>query len=149
MATNTKLKVYDPSEVSITLGTITVEGYADGTFVTVEDDEDAYSMQVGSDGESTRSKSNNRGATITLTTLQGSSSNDLLSALHNLDRNSSGGAGIRPLLIKDNNGTHLYTAETAWVQKRPGSEFAREATGREWTIRTNNLVSLDGSNNAP
>lgn len=149
MATNTKLKVYDPSEVLVQFGAITVEGYADGTFVVIEDDEDAYSMQVGTDGEAVRSKSNNRGATITITLLQSSSSNDLLSAQHNLDRLSSGGKGIAPLLIKDNNGLAIYTAETAWIQKRPSAEFAREATSREWVLRTNNLIPIDAGNNAP
>lgn len=149
MATNTNLRVYDPSEILIQFGAITVEGYADGTFVTVEDDEDAYSMQVGTDGEAVRSKSNNRGGTITLSLLQSSAANALLSAQHNLDRLSSGGAGISPLLIKDNNGAAIYTAETAWIQKRPSAEYAREATAREWVIRTNNLISLDGGSNTP
>lgn len=144
MGTNTQLKVYDPSEVLIQFGAITMEGYADGTFVTVDDDEDAYSLQVGTDGEAVRSKSNNRSGTITLTLLQSSQANTLLSAQHNLDRLSSGGVGIAPLLIKDNNGLAIYTAETCWIQKRPSAEFAREATAREWVLRTNNLVSVDG-----
>ena len=144
MPTNTQLKTYDPAEVIIILGTITWEGFADGEFATLEEDEDAYSMQVGTDGEAARSKSNNRGATFTGTLLHTSLTNSLLSALHNLDRNSTSGVGVVPFMIKDGSGSALHTAETAWIQRAPSRGYGREAGPREWVIRMNNLVSFDG-----
>ena len=146
MATNTNLRTYDASEVLIIIAGVTVEGFADGDFIVIEDDEDAYSMQVGTDGEAARSKSNNRGATITINTLQTSAANTLLSVLHNLDRNSSGGVGIGPFLCKDNSGNALHTAEKSWIQKRPTATYGREAQAREWVCRTNNLVAVDAGN---
>lgn len=139
-------KVYNPKEVTIIFGPVIVTGFADGTFLSVDFNEDAFTLQVGTDGEGTRSKSNNDSATIAFTLMQSSDSNDLLSALHNIDKNTPSGDGIVPLLIKDLQGSSLYTAETAWIRKAPTSEFAREAGPREWTIETDKLVAFVGSN---
>lgn len=146
MSSNTNLRTYDPSEVQIIVAGVTVEGFADGDFMTVEDDEDAFSMQVGTDGEAARSKTNNRGGTMTISTLQTSAANTLLSVLHNLDRNTPGGVGIGPFLCKDGSGNALHTAEKCWIQKRPSATYGREAQAREWIVRTNNLVSVDAGN---
>lgn len=140
------LKVYEPDRVVITLGTILMSGFADGTFVTIDNNEDAFTLQMGTDGDGTRSKSNNQSATISVSLMQSSDTNILMSALHNTDINTPGGDGIVPLLIKDLEGTTLYTAEKAWIKKAPSAEFAREATAREWTIETDKLVRVDGGN---
>jgi len=143
-------KVYDPKSVVIVFGPVLVTGFADGTFLSVDFNEDAFSLQMGTDGEGTRSKTNNESATITFTLMQSSQANTLLSALHGLDLLSPSGDGIVPLLIKDLNGDSLYSAETAWIRKRPTSEFGREAGPREWTIETDNLAAVVGGNfNAP
>lgn len=138
------LRQYNPAEVQIIFNGIPISGYADGTFVTVERDEDSFTLQMGTDGEGTRSHSNNRSGTVTLTLMQSSQVNILLSALHLLDEGS--GDGVGALLIRDGSGESLYTAETAWIQKAPSAEFGREATSREWVIRTDLLVQLHGGN---
>ena len=141
------VKAYGPDEVTIVFGAIPISsGYADGDFCTVEFDEDAFSLQVGTDGEGARSKSNNRSATITISLMQTADANDLLSAQHQLDLNSAGGVGIVPLLIADRSGRSLYVAQKAWIQKMPGATFGREAGPREWVIRTNNLIAHTGGN---
>ena len=78
--------------------------------------------------------------------MQSSSVNDLLSAERELDRNTPGGTGGKALLVKDNSGTTLFSAETAWIQKPPTAELNREATTREWVFRTDVLIANHGSN---
>jgi hypothetical protein len=114
--------------------------------VSVEQNEDSFSLAVGTDGDACRAKTNNRSARITLTLLQSSLSNDLLSAVHNLDILSPNGDGIGPFLMKDNSGRSLFAAEKAWIVKPPTSAFAREAESREWVIETDNLVQQVGGN---
>lgn len=141
------LKIYGPDQVSIVFNGIVISsGLADGTFVKIEQDEDTFSMVVGTDGEATRSKSNNRGHTISFFLMQTADANDLLSAMHTLDLTSAGGAGVGPLAVKDGSGRAIYLAEKAWIQKPPAVEFGREAASREWTLRTNNLVRTDAGN---
>jgi hypothetical protein len=108
--------------------------------------QDSYTLQVGTDGEATRSRTNNRSHTITLTLMQSSDINDLLSAVHTIDINSAGGAGIGPLIVKDGSGRALYIAEKCWVKKPPAVEFGREAGPREWVFETNNMIRLDAGN---
>lgn len=139
-----RLAQYDPKMVFITLGAIALDGFADGTFVKVTSDEDAFSLKTGADGESTRVRTNNNAATIEITLMQSSIANDLLSALHNIDRNIPGGGGVQPFMLKDALGRTLHVAEQAWVQKRPDAEYGLEAATRTWLLRTNNLIPFDG-----
>jgi hypothetical protein len=136
------VKNYDPDRVSMIFGPVILHGLADGSFLTVEYNEDAFTLQVGSDGESCRSRSNNNSARVTFKLGQWSNSNDLLSGLFVADLLS--GVGVFPLLIKDNNGTTLHAAETAWITKFPTAEFDREAGSREWVIETDSLQSFVG-----
>lgn len=140
------LRVYDPKQVVIAFGAIPVSGFADGTFLNVEQNEDAFSLQVGTDGEACRSRSNNNSARITFTLMQSSLSNDLLSAQHELDKALPLGAGAVPLLIKDLSGRSLFTCQKAWIVRYPSAEFGREATGREWVIETDALIAVHGGN---
>jgi hypothetical protein len=140
------LHTYDPSQVAVVFAGIPINGYADGTFLNVEQNEDSFTLTIGSDGEGCRAKSNNRSGRVTFTLGQWSMANDLLSAVHNVDINTPNGDGIGPLLIKDNSGRSIYTAEKAWIVKPPAAAFGREAESREWVIETDNLIQFHGGN---
>lgn len=138
------VKSYNADEVIIIFGGNIISGYADGTFVTIGRDNDGFGLVIGSNGEGCRSRSNDNSGTCEVTLIQSSASNPILSALHQADELAGGGAV--PLLVKDNSGNSLYSAETAWVQKFADSEFGREAGSRVWTIRTDWLNVFVGSN---
>lgn len=140
------LHTYYPDQVAMVFAGIPITGFADGTFLSVEQSEDSFSLQVGSDGEACRSRTNNRSGRVTFTLGQWSAANDLLSALHNVDISTPNGDGIGPLLIKDNSGRSLFAAEKAWIVKPPTGEFAREAGSREWVVETDSLVQQHGGN---
>lgn len=139
-------KVYDPDQVSVSLSGIPISGYADGEFVRIEKESDAFTDVVGTDGEVSRSKTRDDRGTVTFILMQTSDSNILLSALHQLDKNAAGGAGIGALLVRDAQGTSLYTASECWISKEPDVSFDREPTSREWTLRAAKLVSVHGGN---
>ncbi|NIQ91021.1 MAG: DUF3277 family protein [Nitrospinaceae bacterium] len=139
-------KTYNPADVTLVFGGIIVDGYADGTFITVARNEDAFTLMIGSDGEACRAKSNNKSGTVVFTLMQSSLANDLLSAQFNLDELSPGGDGIAPLLMKDNSGRTVVAAETAWIRKPADITFGREIENREWTIETNSLIMQGGGN---
>ena len=141
-------KVYNPKEMVMIFGpTGQITGYADGTFVTVDKNEDAFTLQIGTDGEGVRSKSNNQSGTVTFSLLQSSSSNDILSTIHTADLEL--GTGVFPLFIKDLNGSSLYEASQAWIRKFPSAEYGREAAAREWVIETDNLIMFAGGSDTP
>lgn len=138
------VKTYDFKEVSVLFGGQQLTGFAEGDSVTVEPDADDYALQMGADGEGTRSKSNNQAATITIRLQQGSAANDILNGFRLADQVSNG--GVQPLLVKDNSGRSLHFAETAWIQRAPPAGFGNEAGEREWVLRTDKMVSTFGGN---
>ena len=140
------LRVYDPDQVSVSLGPIPITGWADGEFVTIEPETGAFADVCGTDGEVTRSKSNDGRATVTIKLMQSSPTNALLQTLHNLDKNTPGGVGVGPFMLRDKQGTMLEIAEKAWIQKRPTGSWDRTAKERAWEIRCANLISTGGGN---
>ncbi|HCU25438.1 MAG TPA: DUF3277 domain-containing protein [Deltaproteobacteria bacterium] len=138
-------KTYDPKQIVLIVGGFQLSGYADGTFVNVDRNEDMYTLQIGADGEGVRSKSNNRSGTVTFSLLQSSASNEILSAFAKADELSN--SGVFPLLIKDTSGTSIYAAEMAWIKKIASSEFGNEAGAREWAIETDRLEAFVGKHN--
>lgn len=140
------LGTYDPAEVSLIAAGVPVTGFAPGTFITIEYNEDAFNLSVGAGGDACRTRTNNNSARITFTLLQSSISNPLLSAQHELDKRSPAGDGVLPSLVKDTSGTTLAAAELSWIVKAANVEFGNEATNREWVVETHELNMLVGSN---
>lgn len=135
---------YNPADVSVIIGSHIVSGFADGTFIGIERNNDAFTRVAGADGENARSKSNDKSGRLTLTLLQTSQSNEVLSGFAAADEASNG--GTFPFLIKDNNGNSLYAAEVSWVVKYPAVEYGKEISNREWVIETGELIPFVGGN---
>jgi hypothetical protein len=128
-----ELRTYDAKKVIITLGSHTVTGYAEGTFVSIEPEGDGTVAQAGADGEVARSLSNNPLHTINITLQQTSPSNDAFSELLRRDR-ASGGRGVVPLQVRDLRGSTLFAASQAWVTNWPTIENGSELNDREWAF---------------
>lgn len=140
------LRIYDPKDVIIVFGPAGfLSGFADGSFITIEKKEDAFTALVGVDGEVARAKSNNQGATITVSLMQDSASNEILSSVHIADLEA--GAGVFPMLVLDTvNGTSLYEATKAWITRFPTAEYDKTAIERDWIFETDRLISFEGKN---
>lgn len=134
------MHVYDPKKVTLTFGAAgAISGYADGTFISVEYNEDFFTLQIGSDGQGVRSTANNLSARITLTLMQSSASNEALSAILNQDLLDN--KGFFSLQVKDTLGSTLLSTEKAYIVKFPTVEFARESSNREWVFETHELAA--------
>jgi hypothetical protein len=138
------VKQYDPKAISMIVGGKIMSGFADGTFIEVERNEQAFTLKVGVDGEGTRAKSNNKSGKITITLMQSSSSNDALTAFAAADELSNSGAV--PSYLKDNLGTTIVAAQTSWVQKYPKIGFAKDVETRQWVLETDDISIFVGGN---
>lgn len=139
-------RIYDSNQVQVAFAGVPVQGYADGDFLTITYETDAFTSVVGTDGEVSRSKSNDRRATVEVILMSTSPTNDLFSAIHLADLNTPGGAGVGALLVTDLNGTSLFTSGNAWVVKAPDVTYGREANERTWTLQVDSLVAFTGGN---
>lgn len=124
---------YDVSQYFLVIGGLPIQGFQDGSEISVEMDEDVFTKQVDIDGGNvTFSKTNNRMATCTFTLNEGSAANDILSGFYQAFIRTSG--GVVPFLLKDNNGRSVVATAACAVQSLPSVGGGRESGGREWTI---------------
>lgn len=140
------VKQYDFKEVIVITGTFQISGFFEGSTIDIEYNDDAFTIQVGADGEGTRSKSNNLSGKATLTLNQTSSSNAILMAYALADRATL--SGIFPFNCKDNSpgGASFHTAQTMWVKKVPNAPYGVNSQSRVWVLETDTLLSFLGGN---
>lgn len=137
---------YNPKEISLIVGLTNhlVSGFHEGAFLSIEYDVDNFKDLVGADGEGVRVNTNNFAAKITITLLQTSLSNSVLSILSNADRKL--GKSAFPLTMKDNLGSTVNFAAQVWVMKMPTQSYDTTPSPRVWVLRTLQLDAFVGSN---
>ena len=128
------VKTYDPKKVLISLGSHSVTGYADGTFLGIEPNGGGVVKKVGADGEIVRSIDPDKSATVTITLLQPSPTVAYCQKKYDMDRET--GDGTFPVLVKDLKGGLIFSAQEAWVVNNPGDEYGKEDSDREIQIAT-------------
>jgi len=130
------LGTYDPAKVSLIVSGITISGFFDGTFISIEPmDPEKYKTHVGAYGEVARTKSNNNAATITFTIKKTSPYNKTLDLLKL-------SPATFPVMVKnDSDSSHIAIATSAWISNEPTIEYDMEETGVEWVITVADLIS--------
>jgi hypothetical protein len=136
-------KVYDPKQLSVVFGITPIVGFAEDTMISIESESPKYNSNHDIHGNVTRYRVNKRVAKITVTLVQSSKSNDLLSNYAELDEVSNG--GVFTIMIKDPHGTTLFSCPEAWIIEPPKLEFGTEGKNREWVIEANNFSQYIGS----
>ena len=129
-----KVKTYASNQVLIALGSHSVSGYADDSFVSIEPAGDGIMKKVGCDGEIARAVSPDKSYKVKITVLQTSETNAFLQSMH--DRDRSNGDGLFSVLIKDLKGGVVFSADSAWVTKPASRTYGKGTNNREWEIDT-------------
>lgn len=122
----------------------TITGYGDGDFCKISRDEDAFHKVVGADGIASRSRNGNLGGSVEITIQSTSPSNGVLSTIAELDEVV--GTSVGSCFVKDVGGTTLWSAQNAWIKKRPEVTFAKEQNTRVWVIDCDALIGHVGGN---
>jgi len=138
-------KLYDPNKVTLTVGTLLVEGYMEGTMISPAWLADANVLAMGGQGVGTMIVTNDLSAEITFNLQQTSRSNDRLTLIFNLNR-----TGIAvPVSLRDGGpgGTTLLAAATAWIKKLPDAPSSSNGVeARTWVLSTDRLEGNVGGN---
>src|SRR5688500_18008985 len=106
---------YHPDQVVLSFMGVTFRGYAEGTFIEIEREEDGLIDYTGSLGEVCRTKNLNLVGEVVVTLMASSPVNDLLTAIALADQQS--GLNYGPLICKDLNGTMRCFSPEAWIKK--------------------------------
>jgi hypothetical protein len=131
---STEVKTYASDQVVMIIGGVPLTGFADGTFVEIEQLGDGTSSQSGGDGEIARAFSPDKRYQVTITLQQTSSSNDILGGLLQADEITR--KGIFPVLIEDLSGRTVFAASQAWVNKNPNAPLSKSLENRAWVLTT-------------
>jgi len=128
------IKTYSSKQVLISLGSHSVEGPADGDFLSIEPNSEGFTRVVGAYGEVVRSVSPDETYTLALTLLMQSPT--VAWCQNQFDRDRATGDGMFPILVKDMKGGIIFSAEQAWIVNSPAVTYGIEASTREITIHT-------------
>lgn len=135
---------YAADEVRILLNGLPVSGLADGTFVSIESDEQRYVKTTGADGSTSRARTGNKSGSITVTLQQTSPANELMTGFMLAD--DAGNQGVFSVLVKDSSGNSLHFANAAWIQNAPTAEYGKEINNREWVLDCGIIEHFYGGN---
>lgn len=139
---------YIPEEVNVLLaGILPLEGFVDGTFVSIDKDVMPFTSIRMPDGSVARKYVNSQMYTVTLTLHSGSDSNDILTKLWQLDEISQ--RGKFPILVKDSSGSDLFFSTTCWIETLPSLTKSNAIDSRVWVIRAASAVINIGGNGEP
>lgn len=131
------IHTYDPAAVLPSFAKNVLTGFADGTFIEVERNEDGFTLAVGAGGESARAASRNKSGRITFTILSTSQTNDILSAIAVQDELL--GTGVGEFQMVEANGTTVVHATNCWVMKLPKVERGKEVSDTVWVLESDNI----------
>jgi hypothetical protein len=126
------MRTYNSKKVIISCGYHMVTGYAEDSFVTIEEAGDGITSVSGADGEVSRSVSPDPRKTIKISLMQNSPSNAFFRKQYNKDK--SDGSGTFAVLVKDLTDDTVFSADEAWVNKAPSWSRGKTVGNQEWEI---------------
>jgi len=137
-------KAWSINDLAISLNAIPLDGggYGEDEVMSVEWTEDWYTKYTGADGEVTRVRTNNFGATVTLNYAQTADANDRLSAILNADLLLPNGAGAGVFNARDLQGRLVLASPRAWVMGPPPITLGKTVQVFAWKI---DLADASGS----
>jgi hypothetical protein len=137
------MPTYDPSRVSITVGSSIVIGRGESTFVAASRNEDGVTLKMGSDGRGTRNMNTNKSGTISVTLLADSPTNDDLDEIAVKDEDQA--TGMVTITVNDQNGNAQANLPFGWVKKIPDLERAKEMGEVTWQFEGRKLELNQGA----
>lgn len=135
------IRYFDPKQMTILFGVHKIVDVAE-TFLSVSFDEPRFRLVSGIDGDSTRIRNQNRSATIEVTLLQSSLSNDYLSGFLTVDELT--GVSVLPFFAKDDNSNNTIIAPSCFIEGMPSHTYGTTGNNQVWRFRTDNLILWTG-----
>lgn len=151
MATQSKiLGSYSPEDVTVILsgafGSVTVNGFVEGTFISITRENPHATLYTGADLSNARVIRRNKGGTININLHQASESNDVLSYLLQKDEEDASGTWLFSVTIKDELGRSVFHSPTCFISQPPEASFGTDLSDRGWVIQAVSIDQVQGGN---
>lgn len=135
-------KTWSPAKVNMNWGgELPIKGVADGTFVTAVRNSNNTTIKVGAQGDVLPTMIADKTGTITVTLLQTSETNRILSGIQAL-QDESGELYRADFTIADGSGGMLCYAEACHIMTTPENALGAEDNNKVWVFFSENLRYL-------
>lgn len=123
------VNTYSPKDVKLIIGGYTIVGWDS---LSINQRSQGFVPIYGIRGKHTRSPTEDTSATLSLTLIQTSPSNDVLSTIHELDRIN--GTGRIALTLTDLSGRTVFFSNEAYILGYPDVNFSGQFEYRTWSL---------------
>lgn len=138
---NMSVNTYSPNDLKLIMGGYTLAGWDN---MTIARTSTSFITIRGIRGKHTRVPSNDTSCTITISLIQTSPSNDVLSQVHGLDIEN--GTGRLEILLKDLSGRSVFNTNEGYIVGYPEVTYSAGIEYRTWTIFCQTSAWLVGGN---
>lgn len=129
MTNSFTVNTYSPKDVILTLSGYQFTGW---DTISISRSVKGFNTIRGIRGKNTRVRNTDTSATITISLLQSSQGNDVLSDIHQQDLNF--GTGRITLMLKDNSGRSVFHSDESFITSFPTATFTGQFEYRNWEI---------------
>ena len=143
MANSFTVNTYSPKDVILTIGGYQVTGWQS---ITVSRTVKGFNVIRGIRGKNTRVANVDTSATITISLLQTSQGNDVLSYIHELDLEE--GTARIALMLKDRSGRSVFSSNEAFITGYPTASFSGQFEYRNWELFAQTTATYTVGGNA-
>lgn len=126
---NFEVFTYNPGDVILTVGSYQAQGWDE---ISIERPVKAFRLVQGIRGKHVRIYDSNTTATLTVSLMQVSPTNDVFSEIHRLDLLE--GTGRIELTLSDKSGNSTFSSEEAFIESYPKKVFKDNIEFVVWTI---------------
>lgn len=145
MSNKTILATYSPEDVIVSIaGLLPIEGFTEGTFISVSKDTPYFATKESSDGVVSRIARKSGLYTLQMTLMGTSPSNEVLTRMALLDSKTH--IAKFPVIVKDMLGSTLLFSTSSWVETNPTTDFGVSVDSRVWSIKCAKAVLTVGGN---
>lgn len=142
MANSFTVQTYNPKDVILTIGGYQLTGWQS---ITISRTVKGFTVIRGIRGKNTRVKNVDTSATLTISLLQTSQGNDVLSSIHGLDLEE--GTARISLMLKDRSGRSVFSSNEAYITGYPTAPFSGQFEYRNWEFfaQTTDTYTVGGN----
>lgn len=124
---------YSGNDYVLSVANVNIDsGRGPDTFVEIAQQGDDFGYSAGMDEEGVFFQNNNSYTLLTVTLMQTSKGNAVLSALHNASKRAGG--IMYPISGEDSRGTSKIVSEACMIMKMPDEAITREPGVTQWII---------------
>ena len=134
---------YSPQQVSLIIGGYQIAGWQS---IRIVKNTPSFQSIRGIRGKNTRVINKDTSATITIPLMQTSQSNDVLSQIHEQDRQNL--TGRLTIMLKDGSGQSVFSSNEAYITTFPEVAFSGDMSFHVWTLYCQSTSSYHVGGNA-